>query len=209
MWAYAYDHYIDEYDYFYICGDDMYVVVDNLRAYLDGPDVRSLLDGYLDPLTMAYDAAKARGWLTNATGRPRPLVLGLPLFLGNRPFPSRGSGYVLNRAALQLLGEVGLPSFRAHDVTSQEDVCIGDFFASQGIHCAMFLDKTGARKFGAWMERYWQRRFKIPIKYGLDAVAEQRISMHLKGSRGGKSALPYVIRHYDAVLWGLCNSTTL
>ena len=32
MWAYAYDNYRNDYDFFHIGGDDMYVVVDNLRA---------------------------------------------------------------------------------------------------------------------------------------------------------------------------------
>jgi hypothetical protein len=37
MWAYAHSNHYRDYDYFHIGGDDMYVVVENLRAYLDGP----------------------------------------------------------------------------------------------------------------------------------------------------------------------------
>jgi glycoprotein-N-acetylgalactosamine 3-beta-galactosyltransferase len=36
MWAYVYDRYREEYDYFHIGGDDIYVVVENLRAYMEG-----------------------------------------------------------------------------------------------------------------------------------------------------------------------------
>ena len=32
MWKYVYEHYADEYEYFHICGEDVYVVVDNSRA---------------------------------------------------------------------------------------------------------------------------------------------------------------------------------
>ena len=36
MWAYAYDHYLEDYDYFHISGDDSFVVVDNMKAFLNG-----------------------------------------------------------------------------------------------------------------------------------------------------------------------------
>ena len=31
IWLYVYTHYFDDYDYFYIGGDDLYVIVENLR----------------------------------------------------------------------------------------------------------------------------------------------------------------------------------
>ena len=34
MWAYVLAHYIEDYDFFHICGDDTYFIVDNLRQYL-------------------------------------------------------------------------------------------------------------------------------------------------------------------------------
>jgi len=34
IWAYVHAHFIDDYDFFHICGDDTYVVVENLRRYL-------------------------------------------------------------------------------------------------------------------------------------------------------------------------------
>jgi len=39
IWGYVYDNYLDECNYFYIGGDDVLVAVDNLRSYLNGPEV--------------------------------------------------------------------------------------------------------------------------------------------------------------------------
>ena len=46
MWTYAYNHYIDDFDFFYICGDNTYLSIPNMRAYLDGPEVYALEYGY-------------------------------------------------------------------------------------------------------------------------------------------------------------------
>jgi hypothetical protein len=52
MWMYAYTHYLDDYDYFHICGDDVYLHVPNMRSYLDGPEVYALeYDGFEDTIT--------------------------------------------------------------------------------------------------------------------------------------------------------------
>ena len=50
IWAYAYNHYLNEYDFFFICGDDTYVAVENMRAYVDGPEVERLERGFIDAL---------------------------------------------------------------------------------------------------------------------------------------------------------------
>lgn len=74
MWSYAYSHYLDEFDYFYICGDDTYVNVDNLRLYVDGSQMDRLKNGYLDRISsIESDIANAQRW---AKERPRPLLLG-------------------------------------------------------------------------------------------------------------------------------------
>ena len=63
MWAYAYDHYLEEYDFFHICGDDVYIAVENLRSFFDGPDVLRLENGYLDEISRHPDFIdKASKW---------------------------------------------------------------------------------------------------------------------------------------------------
>ena len=39
MWSYVYDNYYEEYDWFHIGGDDLYLLVENLRLYLDRKSV--------------------------------------------------------------------------------------------------------------------------------------------------------------------------
>jgi hypothetical protein len=50
--TYAYDHYIDDFDYFYICGDDTYVLVDHMRHFLLGDHMKRLQNGYLDKFSL-------------------------------------------------------------------------------------------------------------------------------------------------------------
>lgn len=75
MWQYVWQHYRESYDYFHVCGDDVYIAVNNLRAYLGGPQVQYLLNG-------GIDAFSRRRQFRRATKlRPRPLLLGCPMLL--------------------------------------------------------------------------------------------------------------------------------
>lgn len=75
MWKYVHEHYRNDYDYFHICGDDVYLVPDNLRAYLGGPQVVGYLNGDLD----AFSQVVRRSRIIAQTMRPRPLLLGQPM----------------------------------------------------------------------------------------------------------------------------------
>ncbi|KAL7525044.1 hypothetical protein ACHAWF_001179 [Thalassiosira exigua] len=97
VWVYAYRHYLDGFDWFHIVGDDVYVAVDNLQAYLDGPDVRYLEEGCVDrifkvqdrilrPVPPTKDPRNKRAGLVQENRnkrtdrmRPRPLLLGIPM----------------------------------------------------------------------------------------------------------------------------------
>ena len=72
-WKYAYDNFRDEYDYFYACGDDTYVVMDNFRTFLESETVQKLKNGFVDDFSKDSVAAKH-----TALMRPRPLLLGRP-----------------------------------------------------------------------------------------------------------------------------------
>jgi hypothetical protein len=80
MWYYAYKNYRNDYDYFFICGDDVYLVPDNLRAFLGGTQVLSLLDGYLDAFSRRECSQPGGSHVGVAQAmRPRPLLLGQPM----------------------------------------------------------------------------------------------------------------------------------
>lgn len=83
MYRYAYDHYLNDFDVFYVLGDDVYVIVENLKYLIS-------IGGAKGP----WDES-------------RPLFAGAP-----RSFPSGdalmclgGPGYLFNRLALKILVE--------------------------------------------------------------------------------------------------------
>ena len=80
IWKYIGAHFINDFDYFLIGGDDMFYIIENLKSYLNGAEIRAKRE-------------KGEG-----------------VFLGRRFFPpnqkefnSGGAGYVLDRKALALL----------------------------------------------------------------------------------------------------------
>ena len=87
MWSYVYDNYYDKYDYFHSGGDDVYLLVENMRQYLESEEIRLASNGgvYLPADNEEYQT---------------------PLFLGRRfknggdekqIFNSGGSGYTMNK----------------------------------------------------------------------------------------------------------------
>ena len=45
MWSYIYDNYYERYDWFHIGGDDMYLLVENLRLYLESEEILTAQNG--------------------------------------------------------------------------------------------------------------------------------------------------------------------
>lgn len=223
MWAYAYDHYLDRFDYFHICGDDTYVLVENLKAYALSleqqapPDTSEPWDVFV-----RQHWAEAKRW---AGVRRRPLLLGMPHSGPTKKqgmFPDGGPGYTLNRAALQLFGERGLDSFLSNHTDPREDLFIGSFFASHGIWTSDTRDATGAWRYGgngdaqetslydgvrgsSVAPKHLANRYpgyRYPPH--LDGVSAQTVALHLKNA--GKRArvnpsIPDLIRRYHAILY--------
>eukprot|EP00984_Skeletonema_dohrnii_P038045 scaffold40836_cov122-Skeletonema_dohrnii-CCMP3373.AAC.1 len=52
MWSYVYVNYFDSYDWFHIGGDDMYVLVENLRLYLESEEIETASNGGDQPLLL-------------------------------------------------------------------------------------------------------------------------------------------------------------
>lgn len=103
MFAYIYEHYVDDYDFFHLSGDDTYLIVENLKAYLS--TLRS-------PHGVHYS-----GCWTHPFWKPH-----LPAdFIYN----GGGPGYTLSRAAVKLFVEKALLTCYANDIVSYEDMLLG------------------------------------------------------------------------------------
>ena len=191
MWAYAYHHFRHDYDYFYICGDDVYLVVENMQAYLEGEQIKLLLNGHLDVFSKLNKNASQ--WKTR---RPRPLLLGIPMNFPMMVYPSGGCGHVLNRAGLHLFAQRVLREFLPDATDSREDVFVGSALWEHGISTADSRDEQGAFRFGGSAEDLFnfdgvrspvgpnvmRRRYGVEMYKGITGVSSETISFHLKGT---------------------------
>ena len=209
MWSYAHDHYLEDYDYFHISGDDSFVVMDNMKAFLNGDQINRLLNGHLDTFSKRYQAAKR--WEME---RPRPLVLGTPLLFKNSVFPQGGGGYTLNREAVRLMVEEGGPlDTNLNDsVDSREDVFIAVMMAAFGTYVSDTRDKTGAFRYICYEPRQvyhgngkYPDRYNITVHSKYDRFSNETVAMHL---RGMDRILPMeeIIYRMNDMLSGKCDN---
>ena len=226
MWAYAYDHYLEEYDFFHICGDDVYIAVENLRSFFDGPDVLRLENGYLDEISRHPDFIdKASKWTSSEYYKDvhglsaRPLLFGSPGRHRNI-FPCGGPGYTMNRAALEFFGKVGLPSHLASYKDSREDIFMGDFFTQHGIIVSHVTDRFNGTRYGSTAfssnkpfaefiacpgTKSTMKRYGYGMVDNLEAVSEEMSAFHLKRwNEKKRGSVPELIYRYHAVLYDLC-----
>lgn len=222
MWLYAHKHYRNEFDYFHINGDDVYVAVDNLRAFLDGPIVARLKAGHVDELSQRH-SVKIKRW-TNA--KERPLYFGVPMLHGVVTFPAGGPGYTLNRAALDLFAS-RIWEWEAVNLTdSREDVFMGSVFFENRVILSNTQDEEGAFRYGEEAEamhrqggrlrcnpyRELKDRYGITTGTGIDSVSKQMVSFHLKMAKDRlarmNATISDLIYRYHALLHDdLCNTT--
>ena len=195
------------------------MVIDNLRSFLDGPDVIRLEDGYLDEISIRMKASK---W--DKEKGPRPLIIGTPMThfkKGLMIFAIGGPGYTLNRAALEFLGKAGkMDSFLKDNIDSREDVFVGGFFQGNGIYLSHTLDRTGGWRYkesGESISR-WHKGARtianfasfglIPGEY-LDYVSEEFASFHLKNDKKNlkknNRTMAELMHRYHAILYDLCS----
>ena len=135
--SYVYDNYYDKYDWFYFCDVDTYVLVENLRLYLESEEIKVAANG----------------------GTYYPVgdeTVQTPIYLGrrfafngnmNNIYPSGGAGYTLNKAALKALVVNGLPNYFPNNVTFADDWMLGRLFQKMGIFAYDTKDENGGERF--------------------------------------------------------------
>ncbi|EED88781.1 hypothetical protein THAPSDRAFT_269773 [Thalassiosira pseudonana CCMP1335] len=187
IWAYIYDNYYDVYDYFHIGGDDLYLIVENLRHYLESEEIQLASNG----------------------GQFLPNGYENKLYLGG------GSGYTLNKAALKSLVVHGFPSCFPHEKTSAEDMMVSKCFEKIGIFPYDSKDETGAERYlqlapgdqctlapgeyGKDNKLWWYHKFNEhdkEVKFGTDHCSANAVNFHYVNSD--------LMRRIHALLYRYC-----
>mmetsp|Transcript_27451 Transcript_27451/g.87983 ORF Transcript_27451/g.87983 Transcript_27451/m.87983 type:complete len:439 (+) Transcript_27451:88-1404(+) len=121
-WYYVYYHYLDEFDWFYAGGDDLFVIMENLRDYLGSPELQAALkSGRGVNLGHRYDTPFGATFL------------------------SGGPGYILDRAALEMFVLfIGRADCRADSGGASEDVFTAQCLKVAGLNPGGALDTRDA-----------------------------------------------------------------
>ena len=200
MWSYIYDNYYEEYDWFHIGGDDLYLLVENLRLYLES-----------DEIQLAGNGGEV---LPNGKETDQ-----LPLFLGRRfkeqgnaerMFNSGGSGYSMNKAALKALVVDAFPTCMPHLTTFAEDVMVAQCMRNK-LQVFPFdtKDENGGERYMPFAPKHhlnyripenvksdWYANYSVDIKTGLDHCAARSVAFHyIKGD---------LMKRLHAILYGRC-----
>lgn len=181
IWSYIYDNYYNDYDWFHIGGDDLFVLVENLRLYLESEEIRTAANGGI--------------YLPDGTETQQT-----PLFLGRRfayqgdmenIFNSGGSGYTMNKAALKRLVVDGIPNSPPHMKTFSEDTVTARILKRFGILPYETKDEAGGERYMPFMPGHhygyrmpadlskdWYAKYSINIKEGPDHCAKRSVAFH-------------------------------
>jgi glycoprotein-N-acetylgalactosamine 3-beta-galactosyltransferase len=209
IWAYVHRHYLMKYDFFFIGGDDVFVIAENLK--------HSLKD---------YDPDKTPLYLGGAMTR-HPLI--------RKRYCGGGSGYVLNRACLRVLVEqmFDKPECRPLEIRSDEDVIISDCLRPI-VNCTHSVDEHDETRFhplsaqfhaswayptsANWFPQLLLKHSNITatMKPMLESVSETSVSFHLVlESQFAQLTAPATnfsdkgMRRYHALLFNLCENLSL
>ena len=194
IWAYIYDNYVENFDYFYLSGDDTHLIVENLRRTLENLRL-------------------------NGSNPEQPLYLGhwIPDKNLGGYFAGGGPGYVLSRQSVRILVEKVLPVCHVHTSDSAEDRILGECFRSVGITANHSVDELGAQKFHGMhpnfiasfngeskpffkaMYEFWGSLYGY--KKGVDLASRHSISFHLLRS-------PEMIKRHHAIIYRSCPQGT-
>ena len=139
MMTYIYTHYGDEYDYFHFNGDDVFLIVENLKAFLQEKRPRYV--------GMWRSAHHMKHWSTN-------LAKLHPDFY----YPLGGAGYTMSQDTLRQLVQEIFPVCESTTDESDEDYYVARCLWPAGIRAEPYWDETGANLYnpGGW--NYYEKK---------------------------------------------------
>lgn len=214
MYAYIYANYLDDYDFYYFSGDDVFLIVENLKAFLASEPVVQASGGSDYPIPFYTGGWTIPSWLWRKNPNMERVI-----------YAGGGPGYVLSRSALKLFVENGLMSCDADKQDSPEDLHAGTCL-KKVLNASVYnaSDESGAFRFHH-LDPHWAVSFQpgmridkklnpnsqrsyaflrrqrglllehgIPFKLGFDQVSESSISFHILKS-------PVRIRRFEKILY--------
>ncbi|KAG7354018.1 Fringe-like protein [Nitzschia inconspicua] len=186
--AYVYQNFLEEFDFVFLSGDDTYLVVENLKAWLASHEVLQATKNHTEPFYGGMYTRHVHEALVEAKLAQRFVYHG------------GGSGYTLNRAALKIFVERGLDHSDCfpETVKSEEDLFMGLCMRHLGLTPVLAARNTNFLQYPTdpkgiidlttmenRVKNFWERQLRwfsethnITLKTGLDAVSEASISFH-------------------------------
>ncbi|CAM9235202.1 unnamed protein product [Ectocarpus sp. 8 AP-2014] len=185
IWKYINFHYKDDFDWFVLGGDDLFLIVENLRKYL-----------------LSDEIIRAAGGLQN--GGTNPMFLGRRLQRfgeQHRIYNNGGASYVMNQASVGLLGNhLDDSRCQPHTKQSWEDVLVSRCLKVNGVMAFDTRDDLGRERFhpfspavhigyqmpetpedrlvSGFLVGGWYGIQAIELKFGLECCSQDSISFH-------------------------------
>ncbi|CAM9225967.1 unnamed protein product, partial [Pylaiella littoralis] len=186
IWKYDNFHYRDDFDWFLLGGDDLFVIVENLRKYLLSDEIQ-----------------RAAGGLSKGGTNPMYLGRRFRMFDENhRVFNSGGAAYALNQASLGVLAaHLDDDACHPHAETPWEDVMVAMCLHKNGVAAFDTRDALGRERFHPFTPAVdfgfrmpqepedrlvsgvvvgdWYTGWSIDLKFGRECCSRDSLSFHL------------------------------
>ena len=197
IWGYVGKHYLNQFDYFHLCGDDTFLIVENLRKFIHRLEATYPRDKKIFTGAMIANGRNARRYIHG------------------------GTGYTMNRAAAFWFISEQLPTYSSRKRTSAEDRHVSFAFADKGISYTDSRDpETGEQLYHPFNAYTLYRKKKGSL---LDIWASQSHPSRANETVGPKRGLemaskdsvgfhhvkrPSDIARYNALIYKICPKGT-